>query len=80
MWFYLIVADRTANSVDPDQTDRSLHCLSRSVCRNIKDHYIITVKVAAEAAPGSPEACKDGSKESRDQIYLAEMKKLQFGK
>ena len=42
--------------------------------------FFVSVKVASEAAPGSPGACKEGSRDSLDQIYLAEMKKLQFGK
>ena len=31
-------------------------------------------------APNSPEASKASAKDTFDQIYLAEMKKLQFGK
>ena len=39
----------------------------------------VTDKTTTAAPPSSPEASKASAKETFDQIYLMEMKKLQFG-
>ena len=40
----------------------------------------VTDKTTTSAPPSSPEASKASAKETFDQIYLMEMKKLQFGR